>query len=117
MSNLKPCPFCGSKNIDPRGWASTDDAGPGCDDCSGTAKTIELWNARPMEADLRAQRDAALAEAEKLLVLVKSAYNEAFAEGMKEHSTHKGGKPWFDSVTRTKLSAVSPAPATAGKTK
>jgi hypothetical protein len=45
---LMPCPFCGSQNIDPEGWASTDRAGPACDDCAGTADTVELWNKRPI---------------------------------------------------------------------
>lgn len=47
---LKPCPFCGSKNIDPEGWASTERSGPACDDCAGSADTVELWNSRPVEA-------------------------------------------------------------------
>ena len=50
MTNLLPCPFCGSVNIDPKGWASTDRAGPACDDCGGTADTVELWNSRPLAA-------------------------------------------------------------------
>lgn len=45
---LLPCPFCGSKNIDPEGWVSTDRKGPACDDCSGSADTVELWNSRPL---------------------------------------------------------------------
>lgn len=47
--DLKPCPFCGSKNVDPAGWASTDRSGPACDDCNGSADTVELWNARPLD--------------------------------------------------------------------
>lgn len=47
MTHLLPCPFCASKNIDPEGWASTERAGPACDDCAGTADTVELWNSRP----------------------------------------------------------------------
>jgi len=47
MTKLLPCPFCGSTNIDPEGWASTERAGPACDDCAGTADTVELWNKRP----------------------------------------------------------------------
>lgn len=50
MTNLLPCPFCASINIDPKGWASTVRAGPACDDCGGTADTIELWNSRPFAA-------------------------------------------------------------------
>lgn len=46
---LARCPFCNSKNIDPKGWAGSDqfgvkENGPACDDCGGTAATIELWN-------------------------------------------------------------------------
>lgn len=44
---LLPCPFCGSADIDPEGWASTDRAGPACNNCSGSADTVELWNSRP----------------------------------------------------------------------
>lgn len=43
--NLAPCPFCGSRHIDPEGWASIDRKGPACDDCGATADTVELWNA------------------------------------------------------------------------
>ena len=49
-SKLLPCPFCGSTNIDPEGWASPDRSGPACDDCSGSADTVELWNSRPQAA-------------------------------------------------------------------
>lgn len=53
-TSLLPCPFCGSKEIDPRGWASTDSAGPACDDCGGATgdvgdtleENIRLWNTR-----------------------------------------------------------------------
>jgi hypothetical protein len=47
MTHLLPCPFCGSSNVDSEGWASTERAGPACDDCAGTADTVELWNSRP----------------------------------------------------------------------
>jgi hypothetical protein len=50
MTTLLPCPFCGSTNIDPEGWASTERAGPACDDCAGTADTVALWNRRPVTA-------------------------------------------------------------------
>lgn len=45
-TNLLPCPFCGSTNIDPEGWASTDRSGPACDDCCGSADTVDRWNSR-----------------------------------------------------------------------
>lgn len=60
MTVLIPCPFCGSKNIDPEGWSGTATAadpargplisqmqsGPACDDCGATAESIEKWNTR-----------------------------------------------------------------------
>lgn len=45
---LLPCPFCGSTNIDPEGWVSTERKGPACDECAGCADTVELWNSRPL---------------------------------------------------------------------
>jgi len=47
-AKLLPCPFCGSANIDPEGWVSTERKGPACDDCAGCADTVELWNSRPL---------------------------------------------------------------------
>lgn len=52
-----PCPFCGSPNIDPRGWMSRDSAGPACDDCGAAAGyvgqtpegNLEVWNKRVQE--------------------------------------------------------------------
>jgi len=51
---LSACPFCGSTNIDPKGWASTNSAGPACDDCGASAgnvsnalaDNIAAWNRR-----------------------------------------------------------------------
>lgn len=51
--DIKPCPFCDSKSIDPEGWASTDRKGPACDDCGATADTVSLWNTRPEDDRLR----------------------------------------------------------------
>jgi hypothetical protein len=44
---LKPCPFCGSSNIDPAGWMDGDgNAGPACDDCGASAESVDAWNRR-----------------------------------------------------------------------
>jgi hypothetical protein len=43
---MLPCPFCGSTNIDPEGWVSTERKGPACDDCAACADTVEIWNTR-----------------------------------------------------------------------
>ena len=34
------------------------------------------------------------AEVERLRDMVRRAYNDGFGEGIKEHTTHKGGNPW-----------------------
>ena len=56
MSELQPCPFCGSKNIDPEEWLRGDGiSGPGCSDCGATATSFDAWNTRHNEsADLLA---------------------------------------------------------------
>ena len=54
MTELKPCPFCGSSSIDPKGWASEATHGPACDDCGASAGEISkdlsgniaAWNTR-----------------------------------------------------------------------
>lgn len=51
---LKACPHCGSADIDPEGWASTDSKGPACNDCGASAGCISqsladnigAWNTR-----------------------------------------------------------------------
>jgi hypothetical protein len=59
---LLPCPFCGSTSIDPAGWASLDDHGPACDDCSGSAQTVALWNGRPLAQAPRLSRAEHMAQ-------------------------------------------------------
>ncbi|AIP62708.1 Lar family restriction alleviation protein [Burkholderia thailandensis] len=56
---VDPCPFCGSENVDPKGWLANDGrSGPACDDCGATAESVEGWNRRaqpePPAADERA---------------------------------------------------------------
>lgn len=51
---LKPCPFCGSNDIDPEGWMSLTATGPACNNCSASANSIPEWQTRaaaPQEAD------------------------------------------------------------------
>lgn len=43
---LKPCPFCGSADIEHDAWASLTAEGPGCNECGATAETDEAWNQR-----------------------------------------------------------------------
>lgn len=58
-STLKPCPFCGSENIEAAGWLSEASSGPACDDCGGSAgsvsatpeQNIARWNRRASLAD------------------------------------------------------------------
>lgn len=46
---LRPCPFCGSSDIDGRGWLSGDGgAGPQCMNCGATAEP-QWWNTRAPE--------------------------------------------------------------------
>ena len=59
---LKPCPFCGSANIDPEGWSRNDGvSGPACDDCGASAESVAQWNKRAFEpcgviAEIAAER-------------------------------------------------------------
>lgn len=54
LAKLTPCPFCGSANIDPLGWASTESAGPACDECGASVGSVKqtpeqnvtAWNLR-----------------------------------------------------------------------
>lgn len=47
----------------------------------------------------------------ELAVLVGSAYSEGFSEGMREHTTSRGGLPWVQSKTRKRLIAITQATA------
>lgn len=46
------------------------------------------------------------AEIERLKALVRSAYHEGFGEGMREHSTSRGGKTWQESKAYFVLNAT-----------
>lgn len=46
IQSLNPCPFCKSTDVDPKGWMNgRGQTGPACNDCGGSAETIELWQA------------------------------------------------------------------------
>lgn len=54
MADLLPCPFCGSTDVDPEGWATLPEyaktpeerSGPACDECGASAQTTKIWNTR-----------------------------------------------------------------------
>lgn len=45
----------------------------------------------------------------KLRDLVRSAYNEGFTEGMREHTSRTGGNTWIESRTRVRLEEIEGA--------
>jgi len=64
MTQLLPCPFCGSTDIDTEFWAGGDYesgnavSGPGCMDCGATAETAEKWNCRtPLSPPQQSQQE------------------------------------------------------------
>jgi len=63
------------------------------------AKKAEYERVRNLDAEVKTLR----AENERLLALVRNAYNEGFTEGMKEHTTNRGGNPWPMSKSRSAL--------------
>jgi hypothetical protein len=86
-TGLLPCPFCGSANIDPEGWASQIAKGPACDDCGATAETVDVWNTRPAAApasppsgelpdDLRVPLHGLQADREYLVARLRKADDE-----------------------------------------
>ncbi len=47
MSELKPCPFCGSSDIESIEWIDGDgNYGPKCLGCCATALSANAWNTR-----------------------------------------------------------------------
>ncbi len=47
LAMVDPCPFCGSENVDPKGWLANDGrSGPACDECGATAESVDGWNRR-----------------------------------------------------------------------
>jgi hypothetical protein len=49
---LLPCPFCGSTDIDAKGWMNGEGkTGPECEGCGATAESVDLWNTRPLATE------------------------------------------------------------------
>lgn len=90
--DLLPCPFCGSENIDPKGWASTNSAGPACDDCgasaggvSGTLQdNIARWNTRANVSHATAAKNAKI-EALRAEVDLRDSVIATHAEDTREY--------------------------------
>lgn len=53
---MKPCPFCGCKDIDPEFWMTTTGCGPGCTQCAATAENVVAWNKRSNQANERIEQ-------------------------------------------------------------
>ena len=43
MDELKPCPFCGSKDVDCRAWTFGSDCYVKCTNCGATIETVVPW--------------------------------------------------------------------------
>jgi hypothetical protein len=56
---------------------------------------------------LQAENEALSVKQAKLAALVQKAYHEGFGEGIKEHTTHRGGKGWHESRARAAVEEVS----------
>jgi hypothetical protein len=46
MAELKPCPFCGSDDIDEQFALGPSGPHPGCMNCGAMAETVYWWNRR-----------------------------------------------------------------------
>ena len=72
MSDLKPCPFCGSSNttLDYYEISCPQELGTivVCNDCGASAKSIVDWNTRPIEDALNARIAELEAESERFTV-------------------------------------------------
>jgi hypothetical protein len=66
--------------------------------------TRELGRLVVQEA-IELQKENALLK-EGLKKLVKAAFTEGFIEGMREHTTSRGGKPWRDSKSCKTLTEI-----------
>ncbi len=65
----------------------------------------------PASPDDATERAMLADENARLRRLVQSAFNEGFTEGMREHMTSRGGKPWVDSTACKALAALTPGDA------
>jgi hypothetical protein len=79
-------------------WEEQGFVEPGWDDLSSDTHVFYMKQAEIPVAVACRERDATIArleaEVERLRDMVRRAYNDGFGEGIKEHTTHKGGNPW-----------------------
>lgn len=83
---LRPCPFCGSDDIDAKGWKGNDGSvGPCCNNCNATADSIEIWNTRATDPIIEevAEKIAIMHINDQLLKQMAEALESAdkFADG------------------------------------
>jgi len=92
MSDLKPCPFCGSSNttLDYYEISCPQELGTivVCNDCGASAKSIVDWNTRPIEDALNARIAELEAENERLSQLLHDEMSQL------EIATDLGNKRW-----------------------
>ena len=98
MSELKPCPFCGSSNttLDYYEISCPQELGTivVCNDCGASATSIVDWNTRPIEDALNAR----IAECESALISMvqqffynkdgEDAFRHAFMSAEEEAATY-----------------------------
>ena len=93
MSELKPCPFCGSSNttLDYYEISCPQELGTivVCNDCGASAKSIDDWNTRPIEDALNARIAELEAENERLSQLLHDEMSQL------EIATDLGNKRWI----------------------
>lgn len=88
----RPCAYC---SLPADEWAKCPHGFPGCargDDamgCPHLGASLEVLNLK--------------AEIERLRAMVRNAYNDGFSEGMREHTTRRGGVPWSDCKYRAMI--------------
>lgn len=85
MSELKPCPFCGSTDVDRHGWYDGQgQQGPECMGCGATARDEDAWNRRAAPEGLTMTPSLDASEQRAL---------ERFSETTLDDGTYDIGRP------------------------